>query len=96
MIFACLGDVSVYLLLAPPSPANVDCKQVLRDLRERGRDIEGCIKQWFEYVKPNFHKYVEPQRNVAGESILSLTNSVSTCGRFRDDPKHKHSSTEFY
>jgi len=38
---------------------------VLRDVRERGRDIEGCIKQWFSFVKPNFHKYVEPQRIVA-------------------------------
>ena len=42
-----------------------DQKTVLRDVRERGRDIEGCIKQWFAFVKPNFHKYVEPQRNVA-------------------------------
>jgi uridine kinase len=60
---------------------------VLRDVRERGRDIEGCIKQvrtqqkphthlqtadsfplqWFAFVKPNFHKYVEPQREVAGK-----------------------------
>lgn len=38
---------------------------VLRDLKHRGRDIEGCMKQWFCFVKPNFHKYVEPQRNVA-------------------------------
>jgi uridine kinase len=38
---------------------------VLRDVKERGRDIEGCIKQWFAFVKPNFHKYVEPQRNMA-------------------------------
>ena len=29
-------------------------KQVIRDVRERGRDIEGCIKQWFGFVKPNF------------------------------------------
>lgn len=41
-------------------------KQVLRDVRERGRDIEGCIKQWFSFVKPNFHRYVEPQRDIAG------------------------------
>lgn len=40
--------------------------QVLRDVEERGRDIEGCIKQWFAYVKPNFETYVEPQRKVAG------------------------------
>lgn len=29
--------------------------------------MEGSIKQWFSFVKPNFHKYVEPQRHVAGE-----------------------------
>ncbi|KAK3712799.1 Uridine kinase [Vermiconidia calcicola] len=40
-------------------------RRLLRDVRERGRDIEGCIKQWFAFVKPNFHKYVEPQRHVA-------------------------------
>lgn len=42
--------------------------QVLRDVRSRGRDIEGCIKQWFAFVKPNFQRYVEPQRNNAGLS----------------------------
>ncbi|KAK4185932.1 P-loop containing nucleoside triphosphate hydrolase protein [Podospora australis] len=40
-------------------------RRILRDQRERGRDIEGIIKQWFSFVKPNFEKYVNPQRNVA-------------------------------
>ncbi|KAI7605021.1 uridine-cytidine kinase-like protein-like 1, partial [Hortaea werneckii] len=40
-------------------------RRILRDVRERGRDIEGCVKQWFAFVKPNFHKFVEPQRMVA-------------------------------
>ncbi|KAI9052972.1 hypothetical protein LZ554_003243 [Drepanopeziza brunnea f. sp. 'monogermtubi'] len=40
-------------------------RRILRDVAERGRDIEGCIKQWFLYVKPNFEQYVEPQRKVA-------------------------------
>jgi uridine kinase len=38
---------------------------VLRDVKYRGRDIEGCIKQWFAFVKPNFHNFVEPQRQEA-------------------------------
>ncbi|EOD46596.1 Uridine kinase [Neofusicoccum parvum] len=38
---------------------------LVRDVKSRGRDIEGCIKQWFLFVKPNFHKYVAPQREVA-------------------------------
>ena len=40
-------------------------RRLTRDVKERGRDIEGCIKQWFGYVKPNFYKYVQPQRDTA-------------------------------
>lgn len=38
---------------------------MIRDVKERARDIEGCIKQWFSFVKPNFYKYVAPQREIA-------------------------------
>ncbi|GAB7330906.1 hypothetical protein MBLNU13_g02429t1 [Cladosporium sp. NU13] len=53
-------------------------RRLLRDVRERGRDIEGCIKQWFSFVKPNYHKYVEPQRNV-GDIIVprGIENTVA-------------------
>lgn len=40
-------------------------RRLLRDVSERGRDIEGCIKQWFSFVKPNFHTWVKPQREIA-------------------------------
>lgn len=51
--------------------ADAETKQVIRDVRERGRDIEGCIKQWMSFVKPNFERFVEPQRKVAGKEIAS-------------------------
>ncbi|KAI1499398.1 uridine kinase [Biscogniauxia marginata] len=40
-------------------------RRILRDVRDRGRTVEGCIKQWFGFVKPNYEKYVVPQRNHA-------------------------------
>ncbi|CAM1511053.1 Fc.00g085660.m01.CDS01 [Cosmosporella sp. VM-42] len=40
-------------------------RRIIRDVRDRDRDIEGIIKQWFAFVKPNFEKFVEPQRRVA-------------------------------
>ncbi|KAK0701630.1 uridine kinase family-domain-containing protein [Lasiosphaeria miniovina] len=40
-------------------------RRILRDVRDRGRDVEGIIKQWFSFVKPNFEKFVDPQRKVA-------------------------------
>lgn len=39
----------------------------MRDVRERGRDIDGIIKQWFNYVKPSYKQFVEPQRSVSGK-----------------------------
>lgn len=41
---------------------------VVRDVRERGRDVEGCIKQWFGFVKPNFEK-VHTLRNCCEPGI---------------------------
>ncbi|KAF6230945.1 hypothetical protein HO173_010853 [Letharia columbiana] len=56
----------------------LDEEQVTRDVRERGRDIEGCIKQWMSFVKPNFEKFVEPQRKVADIIIPArLDNRVA-------------------
>ncbi|KAI0854067.1 uridine kinase [Daldinia vernicosa] len=40
-------------------------RRILRDVKDRGRTVEGCIKQWFGFVKPNYEKYVLPQRNNA-------------------------------
>ncbi|CAI7650977.1 unnamed protein product [Penicillium viridicatum] len=40
-------------------------RRILRDVRERGRDIEGIIKQWFEFVKPSYTRFVEPQRPIS-------------------------------
>jgi hypothetical protein len=45
-------DVPSWMLIYPPS--------VLRDQRDRGRDLEGIIKQWFKFVKPNFEKVRTP------------------------------------
>ncbi|KAF2423568.1 uridine-cytidine kinase-like protein-like 1 [Tothia fuscella] len=58
----CLLDLMIF------AEADADLclsRRLVRDTRDRGRDIEGCIKQWFTFVKPNFHKYVQPQREVA-------------------------------
>ena len=40
-------------------------RRLQRDVEERGRDISGCIKQWLSFVKPNFSRYVEPQKTTA-------------------------------
>ena len=74
----CLGRRSMFQFDHPYRGFQADAKikQVIRDVRERGRDIEGCIKQWTSFVKPNFEKYVEPQRKVAGKTYYLGTDRM--------------------
>lgn len=51
-------------------------RRILRDVESRGRTVEGVIKQWFMWVKPNFEKYVDPQRKNA--DIIIPTRIEST------------------
>ena len=58
--------------------AETKYKPVTRDVRERGREIEGCIKQWMSFVKPNFERFVEPQRKVAGKQYRLGSDGINT------------------
>lgn len=49
-------------LYEPLTPDATPRLSVLRDVKERARDVEGCIKQWFSFVKPNFEKVCLPLR----------------------------------
>ncbi|KAI5840706.1 uridine kinase family-domain-containing protein [Morchella snyderi] len=40
-------------------------RRLARDVKYRGRDIHGAIKQWTTWVKPNFELFVEPQKKNA-------------------------------
>uniref|UniRef100_A0A8C8I4A5 uridine/cytidine kinase n=1 Tax=Oncorhynchus tshawytscha TaxID=74940 RepID=A0A8C8I4A5_ONCTS len=40
-------------------------RRLRRDITERGRDIEGVIKQYNKFVKPAFEQYVEPYIQLA-------------------------------
>jgi len=40
-------------------------RRLARDIRYRGREVRGAIKQWMTFVKPNYELYVEPQKKNA-------------------------------
>uniref|UniRef100_A0A8C4ZUC1 Uridine-cytidine kinase n=1 Tax=Gadus morhua TaxID=8049 RepID=A0A8C4ZUC1_GADMO len=40
-------------------------RRLRRDIAERGRDIEGVIKQYNKFVKPAFDQYIEPSMRLA-------------------------------
>ncbi|MCJ1333339.1 Uridine kinase [Thelotrema lepadinum] len=71
--------------------------QVTRDVRDRGRDIEGCIKQWFSFVKPNYLRYVQPQREIADviiprgiENRVAIDMVVKHIQRNLEEKSEKH------
>ena len=40
-------------------------RRAIRDVKERGRDLEGVAEQYLQTVKPMHYLYVEPTKNVA-------------------------------
>ena len=52
-------------------------RRISRDVEERGRDLNGIIKQYLNTVKPMHYLYVEPTRSKADIVINSGKNDVA-------------------
>ena len=52
-------------------------RRVMRDVKERGRDIEGVSDQYLTTVKPMHYLYVEPTRSLADIVVNSGMNEVA-------------------
>ena len=52
-------------------------RRVIRDVKERGRDVEGIAEQYLTTVKPMHYIYVEPTRSLADIVINSGMNDVA-------------------
>lgn len=69
-----LLDIKVYV------EADADeriLRRILRDVEERGRDLNGIIDQYLATVKPMHYLYVEPTRSKADIVINSGKNDVA-------------------
>lgn len=69
-----LLDIKVYV------EADADeriLRRISRDVEERGRDLNGIIKQYLTTVKPMHHLYVEPTRSKADIVINSGKNDIA-------------------
>jgi uridine kinase len=69
-----LMDIKIYV------EADADeriLRRVIRDVKERGRDIEGVVEQYLTTVKPMHYLYVEPTRSTADIVINSGMNSTA-------------------
>lgn len=52
-------------------------RRVVRDVRDRGRDLEGIVSQYLTTVKPMHYKYVEPSRYMADIVVNSGKNPIA-------------------
>lgn len=71
-------------------------RRLRRDISERGRDIEGVIKQYNKFVKPAFDQYIQPTMRLADIVVPrgtawgpSGTPSSATGGRGRESGESK-------
>lgn len=51
-------------------------RRVIRDVRDRGRDVEGIARQYLTTVKPMHYMYVEPTKYLADIVLNSGLNDV--------------------
>ena len=69
-----LQDIKIYV------EADADeriLRRILRDVKERGRDIDNIVEQYLTTVKPMHYLYVEPTRATADIVINSGMNDVA-------------------
>lgn len=69
-----LMDIKIYV------EADADeriLRRIIRDVKERGRDIEGVVEQYLTTVKPMHYLYVDPTRSMADIVINSGMNPVA-------------------
>ena len=69
-----LLDIKVYV------EADADeriLRRMIRDVKERGRDMEGVMEQYLTTVKPMHYLYVDPTRSMADLVINSGKNPVA-------------------
>ena len=52
-------------------------RRIIRDVKERGRDMEGVVEQYLTTVKPMHYLYVEPTRSKADVVVNSGKNDVA-------------------
>lgn len=52
-------------------------RRLRRDITERGRGIEGVIKQYNKFVKPAFEQYIEPTMRLA-DIVVPRGETVET------------------
>lgn len=50
-------------------------RRLSRDIVYRGRDLQGCIRQWQKFVKPNADRYLSPTMQNADAIVPSLTDN---------------------
>lgn len=62
-------------------------RRAIRDIKERGRDLEGIFDQYIATVKPMHYQYVEPTRYLADIILNSGRNDVAfdlLCVKIKD------------
>ena len=52
-------------------------RRIVRDVKERGRDLDNIVEQYLTTVKPMHYLYVEPTRALADVVINSGMNDVA-------------------
>lgn len=52
------------------------CRRIVRDVKERGRDVSGVLHQYNRFVKRSFDEYIKPTMNYADMIVPGSRNNM--------------------
>jgi uridine kinase len=58
-------------------------RRLVRDINERGRHLEGILKQYFSFVKPSNQNFVHKQNQIADIVIPHGPSNTKAIGTLR-------------
>ena len=63
-VFVCVQIMDMKVFVDTDSDIRL-ARRLKRDISERGRDLDGVLKQYAKFVKPSYDHHIEPSRSYA-------------------------------
>ena len=83
VVFVCAQIMDMKVFVDTDSDIRL-ARRLKRDISERGRDLDGVLKQYAKFVKPAYDHHIEPSRSYA--DVIVPRGCFSICHRERTIP----------
>uniref|UniRef100_A0A3P8VWD2 uridine/cytidine kinase n=1 Tax=Cynoglossus semilaevis TaxID=244447 RepID=A0A3P8VWD2_CYNSE len=91
-----IRDVFQMKLFVDTDPDTRLSRRVLRDISERGRELEQVLTQYITFVKPAFEEFCLPVSNPAYQIFIIVSNGIRCMGGGKKKQKKNKNCVTFF